>query len=436
MPAAADTRVIEAIGDHEAAALFSRHLAGNPGLVLAVSGGSDSMALMHLLARWNRTLEPQARSNIHVVSVDHGLRAEAAAEADFVIREAVALGLPAQVLRWDGPYPRTGVPAAARKARYALMGEVCRQQQAVLVTAHTLDDQAETLVMALARGAGVDGLSAMQPKTELDGLTVIRPFLEISRSRLRATLTQSGMNWVEDPTNRDAAFERVRVREALELLEQQGVSRADLARSSTRLSRARRALASAADNLTRDAVVHETAGFARIMREPFFLAPDEIQLRCLLVTARTYGGGMAQSLAGAEGLLDWMQAGTGKARTYAGCRIVRRSAEFVVGREVDRIKEAPVRIEPGNCVAEWDRRYHVSTGRTADAAELMVLSDVEESLLPARPATVPDFVWQGLPVVIAGGNQVIMPFDEPDPGSQRQQNVVFHLIAGPKTAQS
>ncbi|MEP1769484.1 MAG: tRNA lysidine(34) synthetase TilS, partial [Anderseniella sp.] len=303
------------IDDNEAAVLLSRYLTGNKGLILAVSGGSDSMALMRLVARWNAGMEPRARPDIHVVTVDHALRPEAAAEADFVVREAASLGLTAQKLRWDGPHPKTGVPAAAREARYRLMADVCRQSEAVLVTAHTLEDQAETLVMALARGAGVDGLSAMQPKTRLNGLTVIRPFLEITRAQLRATLVHAGAKWMEDPTNRDMAYERVRVREALNLLEQEGVGRADMARSSRRLARARTALAHAANTLEREAVVHEVSGFCRIMREPFFQAPDEIQLRCLLLVARAYGGGMMQSLAGAEGLLDWMQTGTGKART-------------------------------------------------------------------------------------------------------------------------
>ena len=424
------------IVDREAADLFSRHLRGHTGLVLAVSGGADSMALMRLIARWNAGLVPHSRSDVHVVTVDHALRPEAAAEADFVMREASLLGLPGQKLRWDGPHPKTGVPAAAREARYGLMADVCRQLQAVLVTAHTLDDQAETLVMALARGAGVDGLSAMQPKTELNGLTIVRPFLEITRARLHATLSRAGASWMEDPTNRDTAYERVRVRDALKLLEKEGVSRASLARSSRRLSRARAALGNAADALTLDAVIHEVSGFARIMRQPFFRAPDEIQLRCLLATTKTYGGGMAQSLAGAEGLLDWMQAGTGKARTFAGCRIVRRSAEFVIGREGERISEAPVQIEPGQCVADWDRRYHISIRRGFDPVELMVLRDVDEKLLPVRPKTVPDFVWQGLPVAIAAGNQVIMPGEGRQPGPKDQQNVVFHLIAGAKTAQT
>lgn len=433
MPGVADTGGIDA---HEAAVLFNRHLTAHAALVLAVSGGADSMALMRLAARWNSSLDANTQKKLHVVTVDHGLRPEAAKEADFVVRQAAAQGLSAEILRWDGPHPTTGVPAAARQARYRLMADVCRQRQAVLITAHTLDDQAETLVMALARGAGVDGLSAMQPETELNGVTIVRPLLEISRARLRATLTRLGAEWVEDPTNQDTAYERVRVRQALGLLEREGVSSSDLVRSTRRLSRARTALTHAADALTQQAVVHEVSGFARIMREPFLQAPDEIQLRCLLAAIGAYGGGMAQSLSGAEALLDWMQAGAGKARTFAGCRIVRRSSEFVVGRESKRVEEAPVRIEPGQCVADWDRRYHISTGRKACPVDVMVLRDMDKALRPERPATVPDFVWQGLPAVIVAGNEVILPADGAYPGSTGQQNVVFDLIAGPKTAQS
>ncbi len=433
MPGVAD---IEAIDDREAAVLFSRHLTGLSNLVLAVSGGSDSMALMGLMARWNGGLEPQLRPAIQVVTVDHALRPEAAAEADFVLREAAALGLPAQKLRWDGPHPKAGLPAAARDARYALMSEVCRRQSAVLVTAHTLDDQAETLVMALARGAGVDGLSAMQPVTCFKGLRIVRPLLEIGRLRLRASLLRAGADWMEDPTNRDTGYERVRVREALAILELQGVSRADLARSSRRLGRVRAALSHGAADLQRHTVTHEDAGFARIAREPFLQAPDEIQLRCLLAVASAYGGGMVQSLAGAEDLLGWMQSGTEKARTFAGCRVVRRSAEFVVGREASRINEAPIHLASGQSVAEWDRRYHVSSGCNTGPVELMALRDVPDKLQPLRPPIVPDFVWQGLPAVIDAENRVMLPCDSRHPGSTDEQIVVFRLLADRKPVHS
>jgi len=433
VPGVAD---IEAVDEYEAATLFSRHLTGLNSLVLAVSGGSDSIALMRLIARWNEALEPGARLSVHVVTVDHRLRPESAAEADFVLQEAGSAGLPAEKLSWNGPHPKTGVAAAAREARYSLMSQVCRRHDAVLVTAHTLDDQAETLVMALARGAGIDGLSAMQVVSDFKGLTIVRPLLEMSRSRLRATLSQAGASWVEDPTNSDTRFERVRVRKALEALEEEGVSRTDLARSSRRLARARKALQQAANELMRDAVVYEAGGFARILRDPFFLTPDEVQLRTLLTTVKVYGGGVERSLAGAEDLLDWMQAGTGKARTFAGCRIARRSAEFIVGRECSRISEAPRQLTPGQCAADWDQRYRVSTGRDAGTVELTVLRDVVTDMLPKRPSTVPDFVWQGLPVAIDSKNTVHMPIANTVQSSKSQQNVVFCLIGGPKTDQS
>lgn len=433
MPGVAD---IATVDEYEAASLFSRHLTGLNNLVLAVSGGSDSIALMRLIARWNGGLEPDARLGVHVVTVDHKLRPESAAEADFVLREAGSAGLPAEKLSWNGPHPETGLAAAAREARYSLMSVVCRRHDAVLVTAHTLDDQAETLVMALARGAGVDGLSAMQVVSDFKGLTIVRPLLEMSRSRLRATLSQAGASWVEDPTNADTRYERVRVRKALEALEEEGVSRIDLARSSRRLARARKALQQMASELTRDAVVHEAAGFARILRDPFLLAPDEVQLRTLLAAVKIYGGGVERSLAGAEDLLDWMQTGTGKARTFAGCRIARRSAEFIVGRECSRISETPRQLRPGQCAADWDRRYRISTGQDAGTVELTVLRDVAADRLPKRPAAVPDFVWQGLPAAIDSKNTVHLPLANRDQSSKSQQNVVFRLIGGPKSGQS
>ncbi len=433
MPDVADSAAVD---EKQAVAVFSRHLMGLKRLVLAVSGGSDSIALMRLIARWDRGLETAGRLDLHVVTVDHRLRPDSAAETEFVLREAGSAGLTGEILCWDGQHPETGVAAAAREARYSLMAEVCRRRDAVLVTAHTLDDQAETLVMALARGAGVDGLSAMQVHSEFKGLTIVRPLLEVSRSQLRATLRQAGAAWVEDPTNLDTRFERVRVRKALATLEKEGVSRNDLARSSRRLARARKALQQAAGELTREAIVHEAVGFARILRGGFFLAPEEIQLRSLLATVKIYGGGVERSLGGAEDLLDWMQTGTGRARTFAGCRIARRSAEFVVGRECSRIREGRRLLKPGQCVADWDRRYRVSTGQNAGTVELTVLREVAADRLPKRPAAVPDFVWQGLPVAIGPDNMVHLPLADRDQSLKSQQIVVFSLLGAPKTDQS
>ena len=173
-----------------------------PALLLAVSGGPDSIALMWLAARWRRALARGPR--LVAVTVDHGLRAEAAAEAREVKRLARTLDLEHRTLRWTGPKPKTGLPAAARSARYRLLAKAARQSGAThILTAHTRDDQAETLLMRMLRGSGIAGLAAMARESERDGVLLARPFLDVSKSQLIATLEKAKLGFADDPTNRD-----------------------------------------------------------------------------------------------------------------------------------------------------------------------------------------------------------------------------------------
>src|SRR4051794_40595803 len=147
-----------------------------PAIVLAVSGGPDSIALMWLAARWRRALKRGPR--LIAVTVDHGLRPEAAREAREVRRLAKTLDLPHRTLRWRGVKPQTGVPAAARAARYRLLAEAARASGAThILTAHTRDDQAETLLMRMLRGSGISGLAAMARQSEREGVWLARPLL-------------------------------------------------------------------------------------------------------------------------------------------------------------------------------------------------------------------------------------------------------------------
>src|SRR5580700_5510022 len=151
-----------------------------PGIVLAVSGGPDSIALMWLAARWRGALARGPR--LIAVTVDHGLRTEAAREARDVKRLARTLDLPHRTLRWHGTKPKAGLPAAARVARYRLLAQAARANGAThILTAHTRDDQAETLLMRLVRGSGIAGLAAMARQSERDGVFIARPFLNISK---------------------------------------------------------------------------------------------------------------------------------------------------------------------------------------------------------------------------------------------------------------
>src|SRR6267142_1543016 len=166
------------ISAQEAKRLFA-DWRGVPAIVLAVSGGPDSIALMWLAARWRRALARGPR--LIAVTVDHGLRPEAAAEAREVKRLARELDLPHRTLRWTGAKPKTGLPAAARAARYRLLAQAARTSGAThILTAHTRDDQAETLLMRLLRGSGIGGLAAMARESERDGVLLARPFLHVA----------------------------------------------------------------------------------------------------------------------------------------------------------------------------------------------------------------------------------------------------------------
>ena len=212
-----------------------------PAIVLAVSGGPDSIALMWLAARWRRTLARGPR--LIAVTVDHGLRAEAKAEARDVKRLARALDLPHRTMRWTGAKPKTGLPAAARAARYRLLAQAARASGAThIVTAHTRDDQAETLLMRLLRGSGIAGLAAMARQSERDGVLLARPFLHVSKSQLVATLKKAKLGFADDPTNRDPSFTRPRLRTLMPVLAAEGGDTRNLARLASRLARANQAV--------------------------------------------------------------------------------------------------------------------------------------------------------------------------------------------------
>jgi tRNA(Ile)-lysidine synthase len=233
-----------AIGDAEAAALFD-DLAAEPALVLAVSGGSDSTALLHLMARWRLKLRPAPR--LVVVTVDHGLRAEAKREAADVKRLSEKLGVEHITMRWTGEKPSTGIQEAARLARYRLLGAAARRAKArCVVTAHTLDDQAETVLFRMARGSGLAGLCGMARRVVMspavpagrdDAMVLVRPLLDVPKARLIVTLREAGIGYAEDPSNADPRFTRARLRRLMPALAEEGLTSRGLARLARRVRR-------------------------------------------------------------------------------------------------------------------------------------------------------------------------------------------------------
>jgi tRNA(Ile)-lysidine synthase len=263
----------------DAKALFA-DWKGLPAIVLAVSGGPDSVALMWLAARWRKGFARGPR--LIAVTIDHGLRAEAAREAREVKRIARILDVEHRTLRWTGDKPRRGVPAAARDARYRLLAQAARAARAThVLTAHTRDDQAETLLMRLLRGSGIAGLSGIARESQRDGILLVRPLLDVPKSRLIATLKRAKIGFADDPTNRDMAFTRPRLRALLPLLAAEGGDARGLARLASRLARANAAVEVLADGAERYLALRDGGSLAGFDARAFASLPEEIRLRLL-----------------------------------------------------------------------------------------------------------------------------------------------------------
>jgi len=347
-----------------------------PALVIAVSGGPDSVALMWLLARWRKALARGPR--LVAVTVDHGLRPAAAAEAREVKRLAKALALEHRTRRWTGGKPSNGVPAAAREARYGLLAEAARDVGAThILTAHTRDDQAETLLMRLLRGSGIAGLSAMAPITERHGLSLARPLLDIAKSQLTATLERAKIGFVDDPTNRDIAFTRARLRTLLPKLAAEGGDARVLARLAARLARANAAVDLFADGAERYLLLKHGAAPVRDARvfdaEAFAALPDEIRLRLLIRAVNRFGHEGPAELGKVESLLAMLDAavrGTPAGRRAAPIptRLKQTLAGALISVDNGQIRIAPAparRRQRSNEPALNDKKRSSGTAQAA-----------------------------------------------------------------------
>jgi tRNA(Ile)-lysidine synthase len=206
-------------------------------IAIGVSGGADSMALLHMLHA--------AGTTILALTVDHGLRAESVTEAQQVADYCAQLGIPHQILTWAGEKPASAIQAKARQARRDLFTQACRDNNITdLFLGHQADDQVETLLQRLTRGAGPHGLQGIQSLVTQNDLTIHRPLLDIRRRDLRTYCIENNVPFIDDPSNDDRRFERVRWRQLIAQIEQHEPRFADgLLRSQRRLHSAAQALA-------------------------------------------------------------------------------------------------------------------------------------------------------------------------------------------------
>lgn len=425
-----------------------------PHIAVAVSGGSDSLCLALLAARWAGRRE----GRVTALTVDHGLRPDAAQEARRVRGWLGSYGIDHHILPWRGQKPPTGVQAAARRARYGLMRTWCREAGILhLLLAHTRDDQAETLLMRLGSGSGPDGLAAMTAIREIPDVRILRPLLSQPKAALQAMLAAEGQEWIDDPSNRDNRFARTRVRRAMK---EGGFRAEDLARSAQRFGRARVALEAAASRILACSVNVHPAGFARLDLAPLKAAPEEVSLRAIgrvlsAVGGRDHGPGLKKL----ERLhRDLMNASSGSARTLAGCRVIAGGGEFLVCRETRGAFE-PVAVHPGLRLT-WDNRFDIrfagpglspKNGPWLGRLESKGFSEIVRIRPELRASPIPGPARPSLPALIDDAGVVQVPHIGyrrpagldfgPDPGVEFDEirfrppntlsNVGFFLLNGP-----
>ena len=324
------------VGDGELAALFS-DFENFRRVILAVSGGPDSTALMLLAKRW---LDRCPRGpELVAATVDHRLRRESKAEAAAVARLARKFGLRHRTLVWSGKKPKTGLPNAAREARYRLLAGLALKLKAdAIATAHTRDDQAETVLLRLARGSGLSGLAGIRRRSEREGIALVRPFLDLPKARLLATLKKAGIAFAEDPTNRDPRFARPRLRGIAGLLAAEGLDAARLAGLAKRIARADAALAATVDAAEFHVLLSTSAGgrATDFNAAALFTFPSEITIRLLGRAIDRIGDegpvelGKLESLY--QALADSHAAGRRLKRTLAGAAVALAGARLSVSR--------------------------------------------------------------------------------------------------------
>ena len=363
-----------------------------PRLAVGVSGGADSLALTLLAHGW----AAERGGAVLALTVDHGLRADSAAEAAQVGAWLSVRGIAHETLRWQGDKPASGIQAAAREARHRLLADRCRTDGILhLLLAQHADDQAETVLLRLARGSGVDGLAGMAPVRWAADLRLLRPLLDVPHARLVATCRAFGQDWIEDPSNHSPAYARGRLRAAVAALGAEGLDPERLCDTARRAARARNALETATGELLAKTAALYPEGWVRLDPAALATAPEEVGLRALGRTLACVGGGAyAPRAERLERLYEEVRGGgLAAGRTLGGCRILPRRGALLVVREPDAVA-GPEAIAPGGALW-WDRRFRVRLG--AEAAGPLTVARLGGEGWRSALGRWPDLAGLGLP---------------------------------------
>jgi tRNA(Ile)-lysidine synthase len=362
---------------------------------LAVSGGGDSIAMMHLAVR---TLGPERLS---VFTVDHGLRPEAADEIAVVRNQARDLGLSHHVGHWE--WNGTGnLQSAARAGRMAALRRMAiEHRKGEIWLGHTADDQIETFLMRLARGSGVDGLAAMHQWSIREGLSFFRPLLDAKRTDLRAWLTSNEIQWCDDPSNDDARFDRIKARQMQEQIASLGLTEKRVLQTIDHMQAAQVSLQQAAAGFAREHI-RQDGGDLIVAPRALDLSTDDAPRRAMAAAFRWMAG--RDHRPRFDNMLEAVgRAGAGDQTTLAGCLLAPLSDGSV---RISREAAATV-PQTGNAPLIWDKRWHVSGPSTDDITvkalgdDIALCKDWRDTGQPRTSLKASPAVWQGEVLIAA-----------------------------------
>lgn len=389
--------------------LIAEHLMPSPPerIGVAVSGGGDSVALLCLLADYAQGQPIE----VHAVTIDHGLREAAREEISMVTGICAQLGVTHHVEYWQNWSGKGNLMAAARKARYDLLTDWGQANGiGMIALGHTANDQAETLLMRLARGAGVDGLSAMAQRRIDNGIVWLRPLLSVHRRDLRHYLQDRGVLWVDDPTNEDRDFERIRARDAIRLLEPLGLDVDTLVSVTQNMSRAREALDWQTFLCAREVAKVSHGALALDLRR-FRTLPEEIRRR-IVVRATSWLSGSDYPPRGSTVMSALDAIREGRTFTMDGCQIQRDGDLIWICRELKALEN--VSAEIGDL---WDGRWVIDGPEDDPDYEVRPLGeDGLQAFEKWRENGVPGPVLRATPAVWLAGQVIAAPVVETSRG--------------------
>lgn len=373
-------------------------------LAIAVSGGADSLALLYLSYQ---------HFDVAVLTVDHGLREEAAAEAKYVASICQSLGVRQVTLNWDGDKPAANIQAEARDARYSLMETWCEEHNySFLAVAHHRDDQAETVLLRLARGSGVYGLAGMKALRQMDsGVTIVRPLLNCSKVELVQYMKDQEVEWIEDPSNQIEKYERVKARAILKEPPLEGLNADRLLDTAKRMQQAQEAL-SFYEEQWLNASLYEGFGYAVFDLEALNTVPEEIILRglsriCMITGGQKYGPRYERLMR----LRGDLNSPDFKGATLSGAQFApQKDGKLLICREQRQIEAIKPLLPKGN----WDNRF--SFEAKGDIAELTIgmlgqagLRFLKENFLNFDQISEPRQALLAWPAVYSGDNLRLVP---------------------------